>query len=219
MKNMGFRRLIVSEGGPYPEEEMKMMSTRFAADVVDAITYHESLAQALADFSYVAGTTARTGAHRGPPQSPRDAAGEIVALAQENHVALLFGAEDRGLTNDAVRLCHQIITIPTAGEMRSLNLAQAVMIVCYEVSLASYHPSPTVLPRLASVAETEDMYRHLKTILTEIGFLNPQNPEYFMTHLRRFFARTGLFARDVKIIRGICRQISWALHGRERGHP
>jgi len=219
MKNMGFTRLIVSEGGSYGEEEMKMMSTRFAADIVDHIAYHDHLLQALADTHYVVGTTARTGAHRGPTRTPREVAPEIVALARENRVALLFGAEDRGLTNEAIRLCDQLITIPTAGEMRSLNLAQAVLVVCYEVFLASYTPPATFLPRLAYVTEREEMYRHLQSILMEIGFLNPQNPEYFMTHIRSLLARTGLLSRDVKILRGICRQISWAIQGRNHEPP
>lgn len=211
MKNMGFSQLIVSEGGPFPPEEMQMMATHFARDVIEKTIFASDLKTALADFQFIVGTTARTGAQRGPTGNLREVAAKIVRLAGENKVALLFGAEDRGLTNEDLRLCHEIVTIPTAGEFKSLNLSHAVMIVCYEVFMASLQPTAAFYPRLATSAEIEGMYANLKEVLTEIGFLNPQNPEYFMYHLRRFFSRTGLLARDVKIIRGICRQISWAV--------
>ncbi|MCX7982948.1 MAG: RNA methyltransferase [Syntrophales bacterium] len=211
MKNMGFTHLIVSEGGPFVPEEMYMMATHFAQDIIEQATFANSLKEALSDFQFIVGTTARTGSQRGPTGALRDVARKIVHLAKENKVALLFGAEDRGLTNEDLRLCHEIVTIPTAGEFKSLNLSHAVMIVCYEVFMASCQPTEGFVPKLATSAEIEGMYANLKEVLTEIGFLNPQNPDYFMYHLRRFFSRTGLLARDVKIIRGICRQISWAI--------
>lgn len=211
MKNMGFTHLIVSEGGTFPREEMYMMATHFAKDVIDNAVFASDLKEALSDFQFIVGTTARTGSQRGPTGSLREVAAKIALLAKKNKVALLFGSEDRGLTNEDLRLCHEIVTIPTAGEFKSLNLSHAVMIVCYEVFMAGLTPGTTFVPRLATSKEIEGMYANLKEVLTEIGFLNPQNPDYFMTHLRRFFSRTGLLARDVKIIRGICRQISWAV--------
>jgi len=217
IKNMGFTRLIVSEGGPFAPEEMKMMATHFASDVIDNAIFTDNLKKALSDFHFIVGTTARTGAQRGPTGSLREVAEKIALLAQKNQVALLFGSEDRGLTNEDLRFCHEIVTIPTAGTFKSINLSHAVMIVCYEVFMATRATVPAFVPRLATSAEIEGMYANLKEILMAIGFLNPQNPEYFMYHLRRFFSRTGLLARDVKIIRGICRQISWALQSRTKG--
>jgi tRNA/rRNA methyltransferase len=100
MKNMGLSRLIISEAEPFPAEPMKMMSTHFAADIIDGIRYMPRLADALADFQYIVGTTARLGSVRGPVVSPREMAGRMVDISQHNRIALLFGSEDKGLSND-----------------------------------------------------------------------------------------------------------------------
>lgn len=216
MKNMGLSRLIVSETAPFPADEMKMMSTHFAADLIDQIEYYGKLSDALADFQYIVGTTARLGSVRGPVISPREMAGRLADISQNNRIALLFGSEDKGLSNDDLRYCHGLITIPVSEALRSLNLSHAVMVVCYEIFLAGTSKKGAFTPKLASSMEIEGMYSQLKDVLTDVGFLNPQNPEYFMTHLRRFFSRTHLFARDVKIIRGICRQVAWAVKNKPR---
>lgn len=214
MKNMGLKRLIVSEGGPFDREAMVMMSTHFASDIVDGIVYSSGLREALADFQYVVGMTARLGAARGPASSPREMAERLVDLSQNNRIALLFGSEDKGLSNADLRLCHAVVTIPVSNELRSLNLSHAVMVMCYEIFTAAVTARRDFSPKLATSYEIEGMYDQLKVVLAEIGFLNPQNPDYWMMHLRRLFSRTGLHARDVKIIRGICRQIRWAVrHG------
>ena len=214
MKNMGLSRLIVAGVEPFPTEAMKMMSTHFAADIIDCMEYFPALEDALADFQYIVGTTARLGSARGPVVSPREMAERLVDISQENRVALVFGSEDKGLTNDELRYCHGLITIPVSERMKSLNLSHAVMIVCYEIFLAGTAKKTSFTPKLASSAEIEGMYGQIKDVLMEVGFLNPQNPEYFMTHIRRLLSRTHLFSRDVKIIRGICRQVAWAVKNR-----
>ena len=83
------------------------------------------------------------------------------------------------------------------------------MIVCYEIFMAQHQPDSKPLPRLADSFELEGMYDHLRDVLTRIGFINPQNPEHWMLNIRRFLSRIPLRGRDVKIIRGICRQIDW----------
>ena len=218
MKNMGLERLIISAAEPFPLEAMKMMSTHFAADIIDHIAYSPDLPEALADFQYAVGTTARLGSFRGPVIPPREMAERLVGISQQNRIALVFGSEDKGLSNDELRLCHGLITIPVSERLKSINLSHAVMLVCYEVFLAGTAKKTVFAPKLASIAEIEGMYGQVKDVLMEIGFLNPQNPEYFMTHLRRLLSRTHLFSRDVKIIRGICRQVAWAVkNGRRKG--
>ncbi|MDQ5987166.1 MAG: tRNA (cytidine/uridine/adenosine-2'-O-)-methyltransferase TrmJ [Syntrophus sp. SKADARSKE-3] len=214
MKNMGLSRLVISEADPFPADAMKMMSTHFAADIIDGIMYSPRLAEALADCQYIVGTTARLGSVRGPVVSPREMAERIVGISQQNRVAILFGSEDKGLSNDELRFCHGLVTIPVSEELTSLNLAQAVMVLCYEVFLAGTAKKSSFTPKLATSSEIEGMYGQLKDVLMEVGFLNPQNPEYFMTHIRRLFSRTHLFSRDVKIIRGICRQVTWAVRNK-----
>jgi tRNA/rRNA methyltransferase len=213
-KNMGVERLMVVSDRDYPQEEIRQMSTHLAADVVDSIVYCRDLGEALAGFHYVVGTTARLGLARGPVMSPRDMAEQVIELSRKNDVALLFGPEDTGLTNEDLRYCQSVVSIPTSERFRSLNLSHAVMILCYEISMAEIGVPERFTPKMASSRETEGMYGHIGALLQEIGFLNPENPEYWMMHIRRLFSRMRLSAREVRIIRGICRQLSWYLHHR-----
>jgi tRNA/rRNA methyltransferase len=184
------------------------MATGPSIDIVEHMAVYDDLLQAIGPFHYVVGTTARTGAHRPALTTPRRLAREVIPMAQENPVAVLFGPEDRGLSNEHLRYCHTITTIPTSG-FSSLNLAQAVMIVCYEIFLASKKPAQEIVPRLANKFELEGMYAHLKEVLLKIGFLDPQNPEHWMLNIRRFLSRVPLRAREVRVIRGVCRQMDW----------
>lgn len=210
-KNMGITKIVVVGTTGLDREAMEQRSTHLAADVLDDIEYVATIEEALGGFSYIAGTTARIGKARGPFVSPRKAADHIADLSQKNKIALLFGPEDTGLANEQLRLCHSVVTIPTSREFTSLNLSQAVMILCYEIFIASAAASAATeaTPRLALSSEMEGMYGQIKELLNKIGFLNPENPEYWMLDLRRFFSRSGLLSREVKIIRGICRQLEW----------
>ena len=214
LKNMSMGKLIVSEAGPFAAAEMKIMSTHFAADIVDRIGYHDRLDDALAPFQYIVGTTSRLGSARGPVLSPREIAPSLAELSRRNTVALLFGSEDKGLSNSDLRYCHSVVAIPVSEQLKSINLSHAVMILCYEIFLAAAEKKKGFTPKLASSREIEGMYEQVKEVLMEIGFLNPQNPDYWLMHIRRLLSRTGLFSRDVKIIRGICRQVRWALRNK-----
>jgi tRNA/rRNA methyltransferase len=184
------------------------MATHAAADLVENMQVHPDLATALSPFTYVVGSTARFGGQRREISTPREIAQQLLPICANNQVALLFGPEDRGLTNADLRLCHALVTIPTS-EFSSLNLAQAVMILCYEIRLAGSKSLERFVPRLASRHELDGMYEHLKETFIKINFINPENPDYWMQSTRRFFSRVGLRARDVKVIRGICRQLDW----------
>jgi len=210
-KNMGIGKIVVVGTADLDREAMEQRSTHLAADVLDQIQYVASIGEALGGFHYIVGTTARLGKARGPFVSPRTAAQNIADLSQKNKVALLFGPEDTGLANDQLRLCHSVVTIPTSREFTSLNLSQAVMILCYEIFIAtsSAATAAEATPKLALSSELEGMYGQIKDLLAKIGFLNPENPEYWMLDLRRFFSRAGLVSREVKIIRGICRKMEW----------
>ena len=123
-------------------------------------------------------------------------------------MALVFGREDRGLSNEDLRLCHELVHIPTA-EFSSLNLAQAVMVMCYELFNAGGESKPAFAPRMAHRRELDDMLDQLKEILIRISYINPENPDYWMHHLRQFFTRIQARAREVSIIRGLIRQVDW----------
>jgi tRNA/rRNA methyltransferase len=206
--NMGIGRLIVVGSRDLDDEAVRQMATHESKRIVNAIEHYDTLDEALAEFTWVVGTTARTGSGRGPVLTPRQMAGSLVGISQNNRIALLFGPEDTGLTNEDLRFCQMIVTIPTEG-FKSLNLSHAVMIVCYELFVARMATPAGVTAKLAQTRELEAMYVQLKKTLQAIGFLNPENPDYWMMHIRRLFARTTLQAREVKILRGICRQIEW----------
>jgi tRNA/rRNA methyltransferase len=112
------------------------------------------------------------------------------------------------LTNADLRLCHAVVNIPTAA-FSSLNLAQAVMLVTYALYRTGLKEQAPFVPKLAERHQLDGMYEQLKTILVRINYINPENPDYFMNNLRRFFTRLQLRAREVSMIRGICRQVNW----------
>ena len=206
--NMGMGRLLVVNPRDWNRDRILKMATHVAADRVAEMAVHEDLETALSPFQFVVGTTARVGRKRQTIQSPRHVAQRLISISRSNRIALLFGSESRGLTNADLAFCHAIVTIPTA-EFSSLNLAQAVMVLCHEIFSASYEGHVEPNPRLATCRELEDMYRQLKETLVNISFVNPENPDYWMQQIRRSFSRIGMRARDVRMIRGLCRQIEW----------
>lgn len=208
MCNMGLRHLLVVKPRNFDLIKILKMATHAAAHVVKGIHVHENIEEAVAPFHYIVGTTARLGKHRIAGGRPERVAGQLVSISKNNRIAVLFGPEDTGLLNEEIRYCNELITIPT-DTFSSLNLAQAVMIVCYEMFRAENLAKEGFVPRLASRHELEGMYDQLKDVLIRISFINPENPDYWMNNLRRFFDRIPLRAKEVKIIRGICRQIDW----------
>lgn len=208
MANMGLERLILVRPKNCDLSRVLKTATGPSWDVVETLEVFEDLKTALAPFHYMAATTARLGSLRPPLTNPRLLARDLISLSQENEVGLLFGPEDRGLSNEELHHCHTIVNIPTAG-FSSLNLAHAVMILCYEISIASTGETMKHVPRLANTFELEGMYDHMQHVLMKIGFLQPENPEHWMLNIRRYLSRLPLRAREVRVIRGICRQIDW----------
>ncbi len=208
MCNMGFRRLVVIDPPNFDLNKILKLATHAASDVVDKASICTDLKDALSHFNYVVGTTARLGGQRQVVNTPSKLAQKLVPISIENRIAILFGPEDRGLSNEDIRYCHALVNIPSA-EFSSLNLAQAVMIICYEIFIAGLEKNTETVPRLASRHELDGMYDQLKDILVRISYINPENPDYWINNLRRFFFRFQLRAKEVSIIRGICRQINW----------
>ena len=206
--NMGIEKLAVVKPENYDVERIMRLATHAASAVAGDITRFDDLKTALAPYHYVVGTTARLGGERHSVSTPESMAQELIPLCGENKVALLFGPEDRGLTNEELRLCHRLVNIPTA-QFSSLNLAQAVMVLCYEIFRATLPAPKPFKPRLASRHELDGMYDQVKEILVRINYIQPDNPDYWMNKLRHFFSRLQLRAAEVSIIRGICRQINW----------
>ena len=208
MRNMGIDQLVVIDPHNCDLTRICKMATHAAMEVVEQMSVFDTLEQALAEFAFVAGTTARLGGQRKVITSPPRLAERLVSISDQNRIAILFGPEDRGLTNEDIRLCHTMVNIPT-DKFSSLNLAQAVMIVCYELFRFTTQKPQEFVPRLANRHELEAMYAQLKEILIQISFINSDNPDYFLNNFRQFFNRLPLRAKEVQIIRGICRQIKW----------
>ncbi|RPI76302.1 MAG: RNA methyltransferase [Desulfobacteraceae bacterium] len=215
MNNMGLSHLIVVKPDNCDLKRVVRMATGNSIDIIQEMEYTDDFLTAIGPFQYIVGTTARIGARRPAILHPRELAQELIDLSQHNRIAILFGPEDRGLSNEHLRHCDTIATIPTI-DFSSLNLAHAVLIFCYELALLCRAPSEKFIPRLADKFEQENMYTHLREALLKIGFINPENPEHWMLNIRRFLARYDLRGREVKIIRGICRQIDWYTDQLER---
>ena len=208
MANMGITRLVLVKPKNFDLSRVRKTATGMSVDIVEQMEVYDDLQTALKPYQYIVGTTARLGNHRPAMADPRLLALELIPISIKNKVGILFGPEDCGLSNEQLRFCHKIVTINTAF-FSSLNLSHAVLIICYELFMNSREPGKMALPRLANSFELEGMYDHLQEVLMKIGFINPQNPEHWMNNIRRFLSRVSLRAREVKIIRGICRQIDW----------
>ncbi len=209
MKNMGLRQLTLVQPRFRGRFWMRAMAVH-AADILDRMCVAGDLAEAVGDCGLVVGTTCRAGLYRTPTGTVRELAPELVKMAQCNTVAVVFGPEDHGLSNEDIKLCHRLLTIPASAEYPSLNLAQAVMIVCYELFGAAQAEAATEAARhLAPARDVEFMFQKLREALLRIGYAHPQNPDHILFAFRRFLGRAGLEDRDVRILLGLARQIEW----------
>ncbi len=219
MKNMGFNQLRIVKGcDRFDSESLKFAVA--ARDLLESATVFPDLASALADCTLTVGTTRRHGKYRQEILSPAEVAGHFREhAAPECRAAVVFGREDSGLTTDELSQCRWHATIPTSAEYGSLNLAQSVLLFCYELGKASESPGGGRPLDLAHSAEMEAFFAHLDATLGKIGFLNDQNPAHMMRSLRRVFFRASLDSREVTVLRGMLTQIDWAssaFDGRKR---
>jgi tRNA/rRNA methyltransferase len=216
LKNMGFDDLRLVGRGPLNDREAVKMAVH-ADDLLASATVYPDLAAALADCSLAVGTTSRRGGYRSRATPLRPAAAELDALAASNKIAIVFGREDRGLTNRELKLCHRLITIPTAPEYPSLNLAQAVMVVAYELMMCASAAVESVrAPEFVAASISDPMLERLAEALVAIGFIPDDNPEHIMLAIREIFGRSGLTAREVEILNGMARQMRWVADGGHR---
>jgi tRNA/rRNA methyltransferase len=211
MKNMALSRLVLVNPADHLAMEARMMAMH-AFDILQQAQVVGTLSEAVADAGYVVGTTRRLGKSRQAHQTSRSVAPLILELAASNPVALVFGREDSGLTNEELEQCHELVCIPAHPTFGSLNLSQAVLLVCYELYVATASQPLFTPPALATVAEFERLYHRMREVLRRIGFLHGSNPDRMMGYFRRFFARYGLKSRDVKIFLGVFRQIEWYIN-------
>jgi len=223
MANMGCSELIIVSPGNLDQGRARALATPKGHGVLANMRVMESLPEALAPFSTVFGTTARTGGWRKGIITPEAAAEQFArSLGPSTRCAVVFGPEDKGLTNEEIQVCGRLMTIPTDRGATSLNLAQAVLLVLYEFFKARLaKPFKAAGPpdsRRATFEERETLFANLKETLLAIDFLKDDNPDYWMLPVRRFVERVDLKRNEFNLLMGICRQIDWAVgRGAKKG--
>jgi tRNA/rRNA methyltransferase len=204
MKTMGFTELALVQPRFFPDPDATAMAAG-AADLLAGATVHDSLEAALADCTHAVGFSARGRDLSHPPMALRDAALPILEAAALGTVALVFGNETSGLSNDELLCCQRLVCIPANAAYSSLNLAAAVQIVCYELATASRsHGLPAAgAGNAATGGDVSGFFEHLESAVSESGYVDPEKPGRFMERMRRLFARSGLEREEVKVLRGM----------------
>ena len=204
IKTMGFANLVLVAPKMFPHAEATALASG-AADVLDAAQVVPTLEAALAPTVFAIALTARPRDLSHPVMSLRDAAARAVAETANGQVAIVFGNETFGLSNDEIAACQLIATVPTNPVYGSLNVAQAVQLAAYELSMAGgLHALPDQPARLAATgAELEALFAHLEQHLITTQFMDPDKPKRLMLRLRRLFGRAQLEREEVAILRGI----------------
>lgn len=223
LKNMGMVDLRLVAPQSFDPKAAAAMAVH-ARDLLEGATTFPTLAQALADRTLTVGATCRPGAYRSAARPLREAATNLAGSASCERVAIIFGPEDTGLTNRELKACQQLITIPASAGYCSLNLAQAVMLVAYELMMAAAGaaqsgaaaPATRPAPARAPAGAVDAMLERMARALIAIGFLPADNPDHIMLALRAVLGRSGLSPRELAVLSGIASQIRWFAEGGHR---
>ena len=204
MKNMGLSDLVLVSPRYFPHDDATARASG-AEDILANTRVEDDLAAAISDCVFVAGASARARSIEWPNLAPRECALRLVDESRNGTVAVVFGPEKSGLTNEDLDRCQVLLTIPTNPEFSSLNIAMAVQVMTYELRLASSERLPSCTDAEAPPATSEEMehfYRHLEDVMTGSGFLDPDNPRHLMRRLRRLFVKAGPDKNEINILRG-----------------
>jgi TrmH family RNA methyltransferase len=202
MKNMALEDLVLVRPRAFPHAEAIALAAG-ADDILAGARIVGTVAEAISDAAFIAGTTSRPRSYHWEFTTPRDVAGRIVALPGENRAALLFGSERYGLATEDLNHCNVLVRIPANPDYCSLNLAMSVQLLAYELFVSREQPVPFTqleLP-LAPSGDMEHFYAHLKQVLGEIDF--EDRTGHLMERLRRLFNRAQLDRNELNILRGI----------------
>ncbi len=204
MKTMGLSQLVLVEPAIFPNSQADAMASG-ATDLLAQARVCATLEEALADTTLALGVSARRRDIVAEVLMPAEASARLLAEVQAGPVALVFGNETSGLSNEELSLCQGLVTIAANPEYSSLNLAAAVQVLCYEIRQAWLGQASWPQPEFeaASLDEVERFYNHLETALSDLEFLNPGSPGKLMLKMRRLFSRTRLAREEVNILRGI----------------
>ncbi len=205
MKNMGLTDLTLVCPQHFPHDDATARASG-AEDILQAARVVDNLEEALRDCVYVAGASARSRTIGWPSMAPRECAIKLLEESHNGTVAAVFGSEKSGLTNEDIDRCHTLLTIPSEPGFSSLNLGMAVQVVCYELRVAQIGVPDNGYASEAPPAsgeELEHFYTHLEEVLTNGGFLDPDNPRQLMRRLRRLFIRAQPDQNEINILRGM----------------
>ena len=212
MKNMGLdgdaATLYLVKPKRFPDADATVRASG-AVDILDNAVICDTLEEALVGVTLVFGASARSRSLPWPIHPPRACAEKIALEPDESEVALVFGRENSGLTNEELERCNTLLHIPTNPDFSSLNLGAAVQVVAYEVMLAcaeegAIQPKPVERDSpLASADDIERLFEHLEKTLVKVDFLDPENPRQMMRRLRRLINRVELEKVEMNILRGI----------------
>ena len=217
MKNMGLHELVLINPVPYKIIEAYALAHK-SKDILDNALVYNDLEEALSPFNFIVGTTKRVRGPHYPLYTPRDIADEIKTIGNDKKIALVFGRESRGLTNEELRNCHLISTVPTAVDQPAINLAQAVMIYCYEIYQQNLDGGDSELFEwdLAENREIQYMYQHLEKCLETIKFQPRGDIENFIDRFRRVLGRVKLEKRDLKLFHKLYAEVERSLRETDR---
>lgn len=214
MKTMGLNQLYLVQPKSFPSAKATELAAG-ADDILIKAQVCDTLAEALNGCSLAVASSARPRGIPLPTLDPRQAAQVIHTESAKGEIAMVFGREHAGLTNEEILHCHQHAMIPANPEYSSLNLAQAVQVFCYEIRMASLQeqtlPDFKNYDELATSDEVERFYQHLERVLIDVNFLRPSNPRKLVQRIRRLFNRIRLEAMEVRILRGILTAIDKSL--------
>lgn len=211
MANMSLKNLVLAAPNLQNDWEEGERLAVHATDILHNRKEFATFEEAVADCVAVVGTTAREGLYRQHVKTPREAAPDILTLAAQGPVALVFGREDKGLKNEEIAQCTHLIRIPVDEGYTSINLSQAVLITAYEffTALGNYQMPHEKAPP-APQAQKMQLMKNWSNMLQEIGFMKPEQEDHFMQGFHRVFSR-GVFTKDdAALMLGVARQAIWA---------
>ena len=205
MKNMGLHSLVLVRPQAHGDPESTARAAG-ATDVLDGAVVAASVEETIADCGFVVGTSARPRSARHRLLDAREAAAELVAAAATRPAAVLFGSERNGLANEELARCQALLRIPTASAYESLNLAQAVQIVAYEIAMAvraAAGEAPARAEPPATAKEMAALEAHLDAVMTQVGFMHADNALQLAPRVHRILARASPDDAEVRILRGL----------------